>query len=146
MCTPGPPYEAKLKKSNLYSWLSNQKPTCNPSEATVQSAMVGWVHSAEERPTPPPLQVIAIDALERYGYHVQARRIAQKYVDTVLRNYEKFGDIWEKYNVVDGSIEVSNEYAMPAMLGWSAGAFVVACDYLDLSEKAQLTRACSTPI
>ena len=35
-----------------------------------------------------------------------------------------------KYNVVEGNINVSNEYEMPAMLGWTAGTFICLDDYL----------------
>ncbi|HCH84090.1 MAG TPA: alpha,alpha-trehalase, partial [Lentisphaeria bacterium] len=59
------------------------------------------------------------------------RRIARKYVDTVVRNFERTGALWEKYNVVTGSVDVKDEYKMPQMLGWTAGAFVYAADYLN---------------
>lgn len=79
----------------------------------------------------PPLQCMAIQALERYGFHADARRIAEKYLRTVIRNYETTGDLWEKYNVVTGTVEVVDEYKMPRMVGWTAGAFVFAADYLN---------------
>ena len=78
----------------------------------------------------PPLQCVAIRALDRYGFKDDARRIAEKYVRTVIANYEKTGDLWEKYNVVSGTTEVVDEYKMPRMVGWTAGAFVFAADYL----------------
>jgi len=78
----------------------------------------------------PPLQCIAIQALDRYGFKADARRIAEKYVRTVIANYEKTGDLWEKYNVVTGTTEVVDEYKMPRMVGWTAGTFVFAADYL----------------
>ncbi len=79
----------------------------------------------------PCLQMIAMDALKRYGFEEETKRIAKKYLDTVLSNYESTGDIWEKYNVVTGTTEVQNEYDMPAMMGWSAGAFAVALSYFE---------------
>ena len=60
-----------------------------------------------------------------------ARRIASKYAATVIRNFQKTRNLWEKYNVVEGNINVSNEYEMPTMVGWTAGTFVFATDYLD---------------
>ena len=59
-----------------------------------------------------------------------ARRIAEKYVSMVIKNFKETGKIWEKYNVVHGSIEVNNEYDMPAMLGWSASVFVYCYELL----------------
>ena len=78
----------------------------------------------------PPLQCVAIQALDRYGFKDDARRIAEKYVRTVIANYEKTGDLWEKYNVVTGTTEVVDEYKMPRMVGWTAGVFIYAADYL----------------
>lgn len=44
--------------------------------------------------------------------------------------FEKTGCLWEKYNVVEGSINVTNEYEMPAMMGWSAGVYLYCADLL----------------
>ncbi len=78
----------------------------------------------------PPLQCIAIQALDRYGFREDACRIAEKYVGTVVRNFEKTGGMWEKYNVVTGATDAVDEYKMPQMLGWTAGTFVFAVEYL----------------
>lgn len=72
------------------------------------------------------LQYIAFTGLEKYGYKNDALRIADKYVRLVDKVFEETGNIWEKYNVVDGNINVSNEYAMPPMMGWSAGVYLAA--------------------
>ncbi|MBS1370654.1 MAG: alpha,alpha-trehalase [Lentisphaeria bacterium] len=79
----------------------------------------------------PPLHFIAIEGLDRYGFTEAASRIARKYVDTVTQNFEKTGALWEKYNVVAGSVDVKSEYETPQMLGWTAGTFVYAADYLE---------------
>lgn len=78
----------------------------------------------------PPMQAIGIQALDRYGFKDDARRIAEKYVKTVIANYEKTGDLWEKYSAVTGTTEVVDEYKMPRMVGWTAGVFIYAADYL----------------
>ena len=83
----------------------------------------------------PPLQCIAIQALDRYGFKKDACRIAEKYVRTVIRNFEKTGDLWEKYNVVTGTIEVKDEYQMPRMVGWTAGTFVFAAEYAQANRR-----------
>ncbi|MCE0499796.1 MAG: hypothetical protein LV481_17800 [Methylacidiphilales bacterium] len=57
----------------------------------------------------PPLQHITYRALQRYGYMEDARRIARKYIETVCRGFEKTGDLWEKYNAVDGTTRTVNE-------------------------------------
>ncbi len=76
------------------------------------------------------LQYIAIAGLDRYGYHEDARRIAKKYVDLVDRVFRDTGNLWEKYNVVEGNIQVTNEYGLPAMMGWSAGVYLAAKAFL----------------
>jgi alpha,alpha-trehalase len=83
-----------------------------------------------------PLQWAAIAGLRRYGLTAQARRVAEKYVNLVTANFETTGCLWERYNVVSGGIDVpgdqQSQAKMPAMLGWTAGVFVAACDYLGL--------------
>lgn len=76
------------------------------------------------------LQYIAIVGLDRYGYKTEAKRIAEKYVKLVNKTFDETGNLWEKYNVVSGGIDVVNEYEMPAMMGWSAGVYLFAADYL----------------
>ncbi len=77
-----------------------------------------------------PYQYIAIRGLSRYGFKKDAREIAEKYVHTVIINYNKTGNLWEKYNAVNGGTDVANEYKMPTMLGFTAGTFVFSADYL----------------
>ena len=49
----------------------------------------------------------------------------------VVKTFGETRNLWEKYNVREGNINVSNEYDMPTMLGWSAGTFIYVSDYLD---------------
>lgn len=79
----------------------------------------------------PPATFITISGLHRYGYGKDAGRIAEKYIATVVKSFKSTGRLWEKYNVMDGTVNVSNEYEMPDMLGWSAGTFIFATDYLN---------------
>ena len=61
-------------------------------------------------------------------------RIAKKYVSLAESVFEKTGHLWEKYNVVNGSTEVidgNNGCTMPAMIGWTAGAYLTLHDYLN---------------
>ena len=77
----------------------------------------------------PPLQMIAIKALSRYGYDTEAERIARKYLYVAELNFEKHGRLWEKYNGIDGEISVTKEYTTPPMMGWSAATYLF-CDCL----------------
>jgi alpha,alpha-trehalase len=83
-----------------------------------------------------PIQWAAIAGLRRYGLEAEARRVAEKYVNLVTTNFNATGCLWERYNVVSGGIDVpgdnQTEAKMPAMLGWTAGVFLAACEYLGL--------------
>jgi alpha,alpha-trehalase len=76
------------------------------------------------------LQYLTVKGLQNYGYEEAANRIAYKNVITVVRNFKQTNNLWEKYNITDCSINVKNEYEMPAMMGWTAGTFVYLSDYL----------------
>ncbi len=76
------------------------------------------------------LQYIAIIGLDNYGYKTEAKRIAQKYTRLVERVFDETGNLWEKYNVVEGNTNVTNEYDMPPMMGWSAGVYLAAKAYI----------------
>jgi alpha,alpha-trehalase len=99
----------------------------------------------------PCLQNLVYRGLSAYGFQEEARRVATKYVTTVSRCFEETGDLWEKYNVVDGSVNSASEtgYAEsavrdfnndlpqngahntpPAMMGWTAGVFLDAVAFL----------------
>ncbi|MCC5835198.1 MAG: hypothetical protein JJU20_10725 [Opitutales bacterium] len=71
----------------------------------------------------PPMQMIIVEALKRYGYTNEAERIAEKFLRLMLRIYEETGELWEKYNVVDGSLELPIErYKTQPFHGWSSAA------------------------
>lgn len=77
----------------------------------------------------PPLQMIAIKALLRYGHEEDAVRIAKKYLNVVELNFEKHGRLWEKYNGTDGTVSITKEYTTPPIMGWSAATYLY-CDNL----------------
>ena len=99
----------------------------------------------------PCIQHIVYRGLERYGYQIEARRVAEKYVASVCRAFVETGDLWEKYNVLDGTHHTVGEAGYlinpvnllegaadstatevpPAMMGWTAGVFIDALSYLE---------------
>ncbi len=99
----------------------------------------------------PCIQHIVCRGLARYGYHAEARRIAEKYISCVTRAFAETGDLWEKYNVLDGTHHTKEEAGYlinpvnlaegaaddsiteipPSMMGWTAGAFIDAMDFLE---------------
>lgn len=76
------------------------------------------------------LQYVAIIGLDRYGYKDEAKRVALKYTSLVEKVFSETDNLWEKYNVVEGNINVAGEYELPKMMGWSAGVYLAAKEYL----------------
>ena len=74
------------------------------------------------------LQYIAISGFMRYGYKEVAKRLADKYTTLVEKIFNETGNLWEKYNVAEGSININQEDPgeMPSMMGWSAGVYLYA--------------------
>lgn len=94
----------------------------------------------------PPMQVIVITALDKYGYKNEAKRLAMKYLDLVAKNFldpipasytypdgktkvRKAGTPYEKYKA-DGTIN-DDEYMAHDMMGWSAATFVFCYQYVN---------------
>jgi alpha,alpha-trehalase len=76
-----------------------------------------------------PLELIAIEAMERYGYHVAAERVARKWINANLVKFEHDGDFYEKYNVVDINDEpVEGVYPSQTGFGWTNAVFVRLCN------------------
>jgi len=109
---------------------------------------------ANKRPMPcqwdypnvwPPLQASAVLGLRRYGYEEAARRIAEKYLHVVCSNFEKTGQLWEKYNAVSGGIDVADEYPMPPMMGWTAGVFSWLHEWLIGGSERPPVEKCTIP-
>ncbi|MEN8202331.1 MAG: trehalase family glycosidase [Bacteroidota bacterium] len=75
------------------------------------------------------LQYLTVFGLDKFGYKDDAQRIADKYTKLVVKVFKATGNIWEKYNVANGTIEVNNEYEMPPLMGWSASVFIITSEY-----------------
>ena len=79
----------------------------------------------------PPHQYLMIQALERYGYKEDARRIAEKYVTVCEKIYQETGDLWEKFHVEKGDQNTEKDYEAHRMIGWAAGVYLFAKHYLE---------------
>lgn len=80
----------------------------------------------------PPLQWVAVSGLLQTGHREEARLLARKYVATVVRNFKRTGQLWEKYNASTGMTDTADEYKMPPMMGWTAGVFLACCEVANL--------------
>ncbi len=79
----------------------------------------------------PCQQYAVIKGLLNYGFTEDAFRLAEKYIRTVERNFDTTSQLWEKYNVCTGGITHNKEYKTPAILGWTAGAYLYCLKLLD---------------
>jgi alpha,alpha-trehalase len=72
-----------------------------------------------------PMHMIICDALSAYGYSQQAIRIAQKFLTLQIDIYKTTNKLWEKYNCVNGSLELPRErYPVVPLHGWSSASVV----------------------
>ena len=80
-----------------------------------------------------PLHFIVVQALERYGYHADARRIALKWVQGNLWWFNAHGIFLEKYNVVSPEKPpMKGVYPGQTGFGWTNAIFERLCkDYID---------------
>ena len=80
-----------------------------------------------------PLHYIIIQALERYGYHSDARRIAFKWLKTNLDWFDNEEIFLEKYNVVNPEKPpIKGLYPSQTGFGWTNAIFERLCqDYID---------------
>ncbi len=78
------------------------------------------------------LHHITIQGLLNYGKTDDALRIAEKYAKLVASTFDETGNLWEKYDVIKGTVAATIEahYETPTMLGWSAGVFLYCYDLL----------------
>lgn len=80
-----------------------------------------------------PLHYVVVRALERYGYHEDARRIALKWLKTNLDWFKKHHVFLEKYNVLQpGKPPGKGLYPSLTGFGWTNAIFERFCqDYID---------------
>jgi alpha,alpha-trehalase len=71
----------------------------------------------------------------RYGYVEEACRIARKFISMLVQEFEKYGTLVEKYDVINCSSQVSHEilfgYSSNEIgFGWTNGVFLELIDIL----------------
>jgi len=110
--------QARLVESNLSRFEQNGGLAMSTKETGVQwDYPYGWA----------PIQLIAVEGLRRYGYNVDADRISNKFLSMVLANFERDGNIREKYNVVTdtSNIQIAEGYRSNIIgFGWTNGVFL----------------------
>lgn len=62
-------------------------------------------------------------ALKNTGSKDEAENLRKKYMTTVETVFEATGELWEKYDALQGEVSVTCEYQTPEMMGWTAGVY-----------------------
>jgi alpha,alpha-trehalase len=93
------------------------------------------------------LHLIVVEALEKYGYHIAAERIARKWLNCNLVRFEDEGAFFEKYNVVKVHEEAKDGvYPSQVGFGWTNAVFVRFCQkYLHENEIPEIKSAAELP-
>lgn len=80
-----------------------------------------------------PLQYLVIKALQRYGYHEDARRIALKWLNNNLNWFNEHNEFLEKYNVVNPEKPpAKGVYPSQTGFGWTNAVFERFCqEFID---------------
>lgn len=68
--------------------------------------------------------LIVFLALINVGATIEAERVANKYMQTIERQFARTGLLWEKYDARDGSI-MNVEYDAPPFMGWTASTYQI---------------------
>jgi alpha,alpha-trehalase len=75
-----------------------------------------------------PIQLLAVEGLRRYGYHPEANRISRKFLDMVAEDFQRQGNIREKYDVVRRTsrteVEKGDYTENVIGFGWTNGVFL----------------------
>lgn len=68
-----------------------------------------------------PLQYVAARGMEKYGYEKEAEKIKKDFLKLVFENWEKTGEIWEKYNGEEesGKKVPFDRYPPQSGFGWT---------------------------
>jgi alpha,alpha-trehalase len=73
----------------------------------------------------PPDHMMIVDALDAYGFHEAAGRIAYLYLKLIMDEFTRTGKFWERYNVVKGNLDLPRERTPVVPIhGWTTAAFV----------------------
>lgn len=83
----------------------------------------------------PPLQLLLIEGLRKYDYMKLADKETKKWLQLVQRVFTKTGQIWEKYNIVDGEVGVSARYPTQPGFAWTIAVYLRLVRYSNRDSK-----------
>ncbi len=133
------PEQAKAVEKNLHVFEQPGGLDMSPEDSGAQwDYPYGW----------PPVEMLAIQGLRRYGFNDDADRVSSKFLSTVLENFGRDGTIREKYNVVTRSSESPVRVGYQANVigfGWTNSAFLELLQALPKPEADRLAQSAKSP-
>jgi alpha,alpha-trehalase len=104
-----------------YGLATTDRPLPSPHEG-MGDGDVQWMHPAGWA----PLIIMASWGLDRYELREAGRAAAEGFVTLMVRHFEETGELYEKYNVVTGGLDLPNErYGTIKLHGWTSAAAVL---------------------
>jgi alpha,alpha-trehalase len=94
-----------------------------------------------------PTNWLAIKGLDDYGFHADARRLADKFMATVDRGYADDGTIREKYNMAQGNaqVQITAGYTQNVVgFGWTNGVYLKLRQLIDGADEEKATGAATS--
>ena len=91
-----------------------------------------------------PLQLRAVEGLMCYGYNKLALRLVKKWLSLNIKVFRETGKLWEKYDVVHGTIGMPDRYPTPHGFAWTNACFLIMCRIMEFLEKDSHEQA--TPV
>lgn len=91
-----------------------------------------------------PIQVRVVEGLMRYGYNRLAHRLVKKWLYLNIKVFKETGQLWEKYDVVHGTIGMPDRYPTPHGFAWTNACFLILVQIMEFLEKHSHERA--TPV
>lgn len=91
-----------------------------------------------------PIQLRVVEGLMRYGYNKLALRLVKKWLSLNIKVFKETGKLWEKYDVVHGTIGMPDRYPTPHGFAWTNACFLIMCRIMKFLEKDSHEQA--TPV
>ena len=88
-----------------------------------------------------PMQLRVVEGLMRYGYNRLALRLVKKWLFVNIKVFRETGKLWEKYDVVHGTIGMPDRYPTPHGFAWTNACFLIMSQILEFLEKNPYERA-----
>ncbi len=90
------------------------------------------------------MQLRVVEGLMRYGYNRLALRLVKKWLYLNIKVFKETGKLWEKYDVVRGTIGMPDRYPTPHGFAWTNASFLIMVQILEFLQENPHERA--TPV